>query len=188
MFGGDAVGERGGFVERADADDRAVRFPARARDLFARQRRELTLDREGNGAREHLVVGDQDALRGFVVFGLGEQISCDPSGIVRLVGDDQHFRGTGNGVDTDLAEDLTFRGGDIGVARADDLVDGGDRLRAVCEGRDRLRAADAIDLVHADKIGGRQHERIELAVGCRGGSDKALHARDLRRDRVHQHA
>ena len=107
----------------------------------------LTVDFGGHGAGEGFVVGDENALGRFVVLGLREQVGGDPGRVVRLVGDDQNLGRACDRVDADLAEDLALGGGDIGVAGADDLVDGGDRLRAVSERRDRLRAADAVDFV-----------------------------------------
>ena len=91
------------------------------------------------------IVGDQDRLGADVVLGLGQKVGGDPVRIVVAVGDDQHFRRAGDHVDADRAEDLALGGGDIGVARADDLGDRRDRLGAIGKRRDRLRAADAVD-------------------------------------------
>ena len=60
----------------------------------------------------------------------------------------------------------------IGVAGPDDLGDRRDRRGAIGERRDRLRAADAIDLVDAGELGRRQHQRAELAVRRRHHHDE----------------
>jgi len=70
---------------------------------------------------ERHVVGDQDRLCVDVVFGLRQQIGRDPAGIAGAVSDDEHFRGTGDHVDADLAEHQPLGGGDIGIAGTDDL-------------------------------------------------------------------
>ena len=109
------------------------------------------------------------------------------SGWPLLVGEDQHLGGPGDHVDADLAEHQPLGGRHIGVAGADDLGDRLDGLGAVGERRHRLRAADAIDLVDAGELRGREHQRRELAVGRRHHHDEARHARDLGGHRVHQH-
>ena len=83
------------------------------------------------------------------------------SGSLSRVGDDQHFRRAGDHVDADRAEHLALGGRDIGVAGPDDLGDRPDRLGAIGERGDRLRAADAVDLRHAGEIGGDQHQRVD---------------------------
>ena len=64
-----------------------------------------------------------------------------------------------------ISGDLTLRGGDVGVPRADDDVDGPDGLGAVRERGDRLRAADAVHLVDAGECGSGQRRRGDCAVG-----------------------
>ena len=121
------------------------------------------------------------------MLGLGQQVGGDPVGIVAAVGDDQHFRRAGDHVDADGAEDLALGRRDIGVAGADDLGDRRDRLGAIGKRRDRLRAADAVDLVDAGNVGRDQHQRIDRAAGRRHDHDDALDAGDLGRNGVHQH-
>ena len=155
-----------GVLEVAHEDDRAEIAPARGGGLGARQRLQLALDRRLDRVGEGRVVGDQDRLRRRVVLGLGQQVGGDPVGIVVAVGDDQHFRRAGDHVDADGAEHLPLGGRDIGVAGADDLGDRRDRLGAIGEGRDRLRAADAVDLGDAGEVGRGQHQRVDDAAAA----------------------
>ena len=67
-----------------------------------------------------------------------------------VVGDDEHLARAGGEVDRDVARDEQLCLGHPGVPRADDPVDRGDRLGAVGEGGDRLRAADRVELVDAE--------------------------------------
>ena len=133
VLGGDAVGELDRLGQRGDDDDGAELVPALAGDLRARQQRELALDLVRDGIGERCVGGDEDRLRPAAVLGLRQEIGRDPGGIGGLVGDDQHFGRAGDHVDADGAEDLALGGGDIGVARPDDLVDRRDGLGAVGE-------------------------------------------------------
>ena len=73
------------------------------------------------------------------------------------------------------------------VARPDDLVHAGNRLRAVSHGRDRLHAPDAVHLVHAGDV--RRHQEIgtQLAFGRRHTHDDPFDPSHLGRDRAHQH-
>ena len=95
------------------------------------------------------------------MLGLGEEVGGDPVGIVVAVGDDQDLARAGDHVDADRAEHLALGGGDVGVARPDDLGDRRDRRRAVGERGDRLGAADAVDLVDAGEPGGGEHQRVD---------------------------
>ncbi len=148
---------------------------------------ELAFDGALGRRGERFVVGDEDRLRALVVLGLRQQIGGDPVGIAGLVGDDQHLGRAGDHVDADFAEHDALGGRDIGVARPDDLGDRRDGLGAIGQGRDRLGAADAENLVDAGKLGGRQHQRIEFAARRRHHHGDPRHAGDLGRHRVHQH-
>ncbi len=149
--------------------------------------RELALDGALDRAGQFCIVGDEDRLRARVMFGLGKKVGGDPVRIAVLVGDDQHFGGPGDHVDADLAEHHALGRRHIGIAGADDLGDRGDALGAVGERRDRLRAADAINLVDAGELRRREHERRQNAVGRRHHHHHPRHAGDLGRHRVHQH-
>src|SRR3546814_19395103 len=67
------------------------------------------------------------------MLGLREQIHCDPARIGIAIADDDDLARAGNRVDADAAEDRALGGGDIGVARPDDLVDRRNRRRAIGE-------------------------------------------------------
>ncbi len=75
------------------------------------------------------VIGGEDRLCARIVLGLRQEIGGDPIRIVVLVGDHQHFRGAGDHVDADGAEDLALGGGNIGIAGTGDLGDGRDGFR-----------------------------------------------------------
>ena len=59
------------------------------------------------------------------MFGLGEEIGGGEGGVGGVVADEHDFAGAREGVDADGAEDLPFCLGDVGVAGAEDFVDGG---------------------------------------------------------------
>jgi len=120
------------------------------------------------------------------VFGLRQQIGGDPVGIAGPIGEDQHLRGAGDHVDADFAEHDALGGGDVHIARPDDLGDRRDGRGAVSERRDRLRAADAINLVDAGDLRRRQNERRDDAAGRRHGHNETRHAGDLGRHGIHQ--
>ena len=148
MLGRQAVDQRRRARRgRRTQDDRAEVAPARAGDLRPRQVGELRLDRGRDRVRERRAVGDQDRLGELVVLGLAQQIGRDPGRVLVAVGDHQDLRRPGDQVDADPAEHLPLGLGDIGVAGADDLVDRADAGGAVGQRRDRLGAADPVDLV-----------------------------------------
>src|SRR5690349_23835664 len=71
------------------------------------------------------------------MLGLREEVHRDPVRLGPAVADDEDLRRSRDHVDADLAEHLALRGSDIGVARADDLVDARHALRAEGEHGDR---------------------------------------------------
>src|SRR5580704_14570454 len=77
MFGGEAVGQRGRFVEGGNSDDGAIIAPARAGDTGAWQRLQLAHNLLFHGVGQSRAVGDENRLRGSVVLGLGEEIGGD---------------------------------------------------------------------------------------------------------------
>ena len=115
-------------AEVAHQDDAAIVAPARAGDLGARHRLQLRIDGLRDLLGERRIVGDQHRLRGGIVLGLRQQVGGDPGRIVVPVGDHQDLRRAGDQVDADLAEHAALGGGDIGIARAGDLVDRLDRV------------------------------------------------------------
>ena len=187
MLGRDPIGDRAGLVQVAHPDQRAARAERRGDDVLARHRRQLPRHACRDRVEEVRIGRDEDRLRVLVVLGLREKIHRDPVRVGARVGDDENFRRPGNHVDTDRAEDPALSRCNIGIARADDLVDGGNRPRAVGERRDRLRAADREGARDARKMRGGEDQRIPRPVRHGRNHDDLGHARDLGRQRVHQH-
>ena len=87
----------------------------------------------GHRLEQRGVGRDEDRLRELVVLGLREEIHRDPVGIGGRVGDHQDLGCARHHVDADRAEHAPLGRRDVGVAGTADLVDGGDRRRAVGE-------------------------------------------------------
>src|SRR3546814_12684678 len=98
------------------------------------------------------------------MLGLREQIHCDPARIGIAIADDDDLARAGNRVDADAAEDRALGGGDIGVARPDDLVDRRTRRRSVGDRGNRLRATDRESALATGQVRGSHHPRIELTT------------------------
>ena len=76
---------------------------------------------------------------------------------------------------------------DVGVAGAENFLHAANRLGAVSHRRNRLRAADAINLRRPRRARGKQNARIDGAVlAARRGDDDFLAARDFRQRDGHQ--
>ena len=156
MLRREPIDQRDRIVKLAHDDDGAEFAPRRAGDFRPRQRLELRFDGLLDRSASAGIVGDQDRLRAGIVLGLRQQVGGDPVGIRRLVGEDQHLGRPGDHVDADLAEHQPLGRRDIGIARPDDLGDRRDGFGAVGQRGDRLRAADAINLVDAGKAAPRR--------------------------------
>ena len=115
------------------------------------------------------------------MLGLGQNIRGD---VARRSarGQDQHFRRAGGHVNRAIIGNDALRGGDVAIAGAANFVHARNRLRAVGERADRLRAAHAGNFRHAENFRGCEQRGTRL----RAGHDDALHAGHLRRDRRHQ--
>ena len=85
-------------------------------------------------------------------------------------------------VDTYRAEDLPLRFVDVGIARPDDLVDRGDRGRAIRHRGDRLCAADPEDAVGSGEVASRNHRGMRRGRQAR---DHILAAGHLGRNDCH---
>ena len=100
------------------------------------------------------------------MLGLGEQVGGDEGGIGGAVGEHDDLRGAGDHVDADDAEHAPLGRRHIGVAGADDLADRRDGRRAIGERGDRLRAADAVDLVDAGDAAAASTSGLSLPSGA----------------------
>ena len=99
--------------------------------------------------------------------------------------------GPGLGVDADQPAQQPLGRGHVDVARPGHHVDRLAGAGAVAEDGDRLRPADGVDLGDAQQRARRQHAGVGQAavVALRRGRHRdRLHAGDLRRDDVHDHA
>ena len=126
------------------------------------------------------------------MLGLGEQIGGDEFRVGGPIGDDQRLGRPVDCVDAHHSVHATLGCGDESVARSENLVDRADRLRPVCQRRDRLRAADLVDGLDARNLGGHELERVDgrrtvLRWDGGRGDDDFGHSGHLRRDGRMQH-
>ena len=169
-------------------DDLAIVLPRPSRRLSGGQDGEEALDLLHRLAGQLLRVRHQHGRRVVAVLGLAEEVGGAHLGIDRLVGDDHGLGRPGEEIDADPPEELPLGLGDIGVAGADQHVDGLDRLRPERHRAHRLDAAQTVDLVRAAHVHRRDDGRVGRALeGRRGGGDPR-HAGDLRRHHRHVRA
>ena len=184
----DAVRRVDTLTEVMGDDDLSVVIDGRPRDLLPLQLRELYFEFLLHRLGERHGIRDEHRRRILIVLCLAQQIRRHEARIRLAVREHQHLRRTGDHIDPDLSEHLLLRLGDEGIARTHDLIDAWNRRRAICKRRHRLRAADLEDPAHACDIRRRQDVRIDRALLVRWGHhDDLLDARDLRRNRIHQH-
>ena len=126
------------------------------------------------------------------MLGLADQVGGDVRGVGGVVGEHGDLGGAGLGVDAHHAAQVPLGGHDPEVAGPGDQVDRrAQALDAVGEHRDRLSAADGVDLVDAQQVAQAQDGRVrQPAELCarRGGHREGADAGDLRGHDVHQHA
>lgn len=187
VFGGEAVGQFASLGFVTDEDQGAEIAEGIAGQVAALERRELRREFTGDAIEQRLGPTDQDRGAGGV-FGLGQHVDGDVGGVGGVVGDDDHFAGAGERIDIDDAVDLFFGEGDEEVPGADDLVDGGEGVAAICHRGDGLGTAAAVDLTDPEFVAGRQHHRVVGAErGWRRDDGDFGDPRDLGGDDGHQH-
>ena len=108
---------------------------------------------------------------------IGSNVASRASG-----GHNQNFRGPCQQIDGAVGTDQSFGGGDITIARPENLIHARNRSRAVGERGNGLRAADMRDFLDPQQIGRREQRRIGL--GTR--DHDAAYAGNLRGYRRHQ--
>ncbi len=105
------------------------------------------------------------------------------SGRAALIGNDQHFGGSGrhvHGRALRIGGDLLLGRGDPGIAGAEDLVDLGNRSRAIGQGGDRLGATHLEHGVDAAQLRGHQHRGMR-APSRAGGVHSTRRGQPARR-------
>ena len=134
-------------------------------------------------SRKRLVHRHEDRAGVSIVLGLGHEIRRHQLGVRARVGEHHELGGPGQHVDADIAVDELLRRAHPLVAGAHNQVAALDRLGAVGERRNRLRAAHADDAVRSRERGRREHEVARV----RTRDLDPAHSRHPRRDHAHQH-
>ncbi len=171
MLGREHVGDvreaRSGARDERDA----VSLDRSARDVGSGERLELRAELDANRFGHRGRRADEERVRGLVVLGLREEVRSDEPRVGLVVRDDEDFARAGDRVDRDRAEDEALRARDVEVSGANDLVDARDRLRAVRERGDRLRAARVDDRRDAREVRGGNERVVRVsAVGRVAGA------------------
>ena len=181
MFRRNAIGKPNRGIERRRDQNRARLLQRLPRRIRFRQIAQLLFYFSRNSFRESRRWSDQQRDRVRIVLGLRQKIRGDIAR--RSAGrEDQHFRRAGRHVNRAIVGDDALRGGNVAIAGAANLVHARNRLRAVGERADRLRAAHARNFRHAQNFSSGEQRGTRL----RAGHDDALYASHLRRDRRHQ--
>ena len=105
------------------------------------------------------------------MLGLRPQVPGDDLGVRGGVGEHDQLARAGQRLDPDLAEQQALGLLDVGVAGADDQVDGADALGAERHRGNRLRTADRIDLLDAQQVQRGQHRAVGEPVRARRRAD-----------------
>ncbi len=182
MFGRERVDDGRGIAKAGDKDDCAMRVPTGARGGRGCQSGDDCRDLRCHCVGKTRIIADQDRLAGRVMFGLGEEVGCNPSGVIGHVRHHQYFGWPGHHVDADPPEQLPFRLCHPGVAGAGDDIDRRDRRCAMGERGNRLRAADAPNLCRAAKRCGGKDKLVGHPAGCRRHHHAAFDPCDARGD------
>ncbi len=124
------------------------------------------------------------------MFCLSEEVCGTDFRVCGAVCDDEGFCGSGEEVDSDFSEELSFGFCDEGVTGSDDHIHGFESFCAKSHTADGLDSSEAVDFVSSCHI----HGGDDSGMGCddsvlifegRGGSDDARHAGDFGGEHAH---
>ncbi len=118
---------------------------------------------------------------------LREHIHRNPIGIHRAIGNNQHFRGTGDHIYSHSPKNGPFCRRNVGIPGTHNFIDGTDRLCAIGQCSNRLSTANRPQLVDTRQLSSREHPIIHNPIGRRRHHHNTLHASNLSRKRIHQH-
>ena len=173
-------------LEVIHQNDDAVIVPALLGCLYGIEHADLHIHTVAHQCGKTSIIGDEDRLRSWIVLGLTEQVCCNPVRVILAVGYNQNFGRTCDHIDADHAVKLSLRFGYIGIAWADDDIDRLDTLCAIRKRADSLSAAYTPDLINSRNMRCCKHQRVRIALRCRGHDHNPLNACNPGRDRVHQ--
>src|SRR5437899_1434387 len=179
MFGSEAIDEFAGVIKRIGYEDRSCDLCGDARNT-GRQFAELPLNFALNFAGERARSGDEEACGVFRMLGLGEEIRGNPTRVA-VIGEDNGFGWAGRQIDGAITADELLGGRDIFVAGPEDFLDAWNRLSAIGESRDGLRAADACDFRDTKKARGGE----QFGIWLRAYADDARNTRNFGGDDSH---
>lgn len=186
VLGGELVGHAGRFFLAAGQHQSTELFQRSACEITPLQFGELLFQFGYDLIDERRMPGDQHARAG-AVLGLRNQVAGDEVGFGGLIGEDDNFTRTGDAVDIDRAEDLTFGEGDEQVAGADDFIDRRESFDAIGHRGDRLGTPDAVHLLNAQLVAsGQQVGVVAAEFGRWCDNDDFRDTGDLRGDGGHQ--
>ena len=187
MLGGDDIGCIHQLIHRVTDKNEAVVLDRAADDIRAGKDFDEAVDLRSDLLGKLLVSREQDGAGHGIVLRLGQKIRRHIAGICSAVRDDQDLAGTGDRVDAGHAETGFFGQGDKNISGSGDLVHARNGLCSVGHGRDRLGAADLIDLVRTRNIGSHNGSCRRLSGRIRrGGNNNALDTGNLCRNDIHQ--
>src|SRR5260370_6746216 len=173
MFGSEAIDEFAGMIKRIGHENRSCDLCGDARNT-RRQFAEFPLHFALNFAGERARSGDEEACGVFRVLGLGKEICGHPTRVA-VIGEDNGFGWAGRQIDGAIAADELLGGGDIFVTGPEDFLDAWNRLGAIGESRDGLRAADAGDFRDTKKARGGE----QFGIWLRAYGDDARNTRNF---------
>src|SRR5260370_5071584 len=179
MFGSEAIDEFAGMIKRIGHENRSCDLCGDARNT-RRQFAEFPLHFALNFAGERARSGDEEACGVFRVLGLGEEICGHPTRVA-VIGEDNGFGWAGRQIDGAIAADELLGSGNIFVTGPEDFLDAWNRLGAIGESRDGLRAADAGDFRDTKKARGGE----QFGTWLRAYGDDARNTRNFGGDDSH---
>ncbi len=136
----DFVGQSTGLGGVAGQNQCPKLFQALAGQIAARKMCGLPLQFFGHRLDQRRMPSNQNS-RARRMLGLSDQICRGEIGPHALIGHDDHFAGTGDGIDIDFAKHVPLRQRHEQISGPDNLVNLRHAFYAVCQRRHRLSAA-----------------------------------------------
>src|SRR5579859_6756564 len=178
---GETIAKIASGIERRGQQNRARFSDGEVRGIASGKLRQLRVNFFLDGAGELEARRYEKTSSVGSVLGLGEKIGGDPFCVASFRENDG-LRGARGKIDGAIAADDLFGGGDEAVAGAKDFINARNGFRAVREGGNGLRAANAGEACDAEESGGRE----KIGVGLWTDNGDVSDASDLGRNDSHE--
>ncbi|HCE17198.1 MAG TPA: hypothetical protein DEQ80_05005 [Anaerolinea thermolimosa] len=163
MLRGVFIGQHNGFIQVSGNYGAAAVGQRLGNNFGARPLFQLAGNRQSGLFGQRCRGGQKDCRSEHVMFGLGQQVGCNPFRVGSFVGDHQGLSGAGQAIDAHHSINLFLRQSHKKIAGAKNFIHPGNTFGAERQSGNGLRATQGINLLDPHQSTGGQDDGGYLA-------------------------